>query len=182
MRVLLAVDGSACSELAVQTVIDGFRPGETDVKVIHAVEWMREMPLCFQYGAGVEAGQDVMGSRKASFDRAREMVEHVAAQLEFKGFHASVSIPDADPRHAIVAGGSNGCSLEASPSRLYGMRRVRSISFAFRPRQSATHCNRGRPLIRKERPFRRVAPVTAYESQSRVSLARRPACRRGVPD
>ena len=49
MRVLLAVDGTVCSEAAVQTVIDRFRPGETDVKVIHAVEWMREMPLCFQY-------------------------------------------------------------------------------------------------------------------------------------
>ena len=102
MRVLLAVDGSACSELAVQTVIDRFRPDGTDVKVIHAVEWMREMPLCFQYGVGTEAGQDVLELRKASFDRAREMVERVAAQLEFKGFHASVSTPDADPRHAIV--------------------------------------------------------------------------------
>jgi nucleotide-binding universal stress UspA family protein len=100
--VLLAVDGSECSELAVQTVIDRFRPDETDVKVIHAVEWMREMPLCFQYGVGAEAGQDVLESRKASFDRAREMVERVAAQLEFKGFHASVSTPDTDPRHAIV--------------------------------------------------------------------------------
>ena len=102
MRVLLAVDGSECSELAVQTVIDRFQLAETEVKVIHAVEWMREMPLCFQYGVGTEAGQDVLESREASFDRAREMVERVAAQLEFKGFHASVSTPDADPRHAIV--------------------------------------------------------------------------------
>ena len=102
MRVLLAVDGSECSELAVQTVIDRFQLAETEVKVIHAVEWMREMPLCFQYGVGSEAGQDMLESRKASFDRAREMVERVAAQLEFKGFHARVSTPDADPRHAIV--------------------------------------------------------------------------------
>ena len=102
MRVLLAVDGTVCSEAAVQTVIDRFRPGETDVKVIHAVEWMREMPLCFQYGAGPEAGQDAWESHEASFDRAREMVARVAAQLEYKGFTASVSTPDADPRHAIV--------------------------------------------------------------------------------
>ena len=51
MRVLLAVDGSACSDMAVQTVIDRFRPDETQVKVLHAVEWMREMPLCFQYSS-----------------------------------------------------------------------------------------------------------------------------------
>ncbi len=102
MRVLLAVDGSACSEMAVQTVMDRFRPGDTDVKVIHAVEWMREMPLCFQYGSGPTAGHDVVESRNKSFERARELVEGAAAQLELKGFHPSVSTPDADPRHAIV--------------------------------------------------------------------------------
>lgn len=102
MRVLLAVDGSACSEAAVQTIIDRFCPDDTEVKVLHAVEWMREMPLCFQYSSGPTAGHDVVESRNKSFERARELVEGVAAQLEFKGFHASVSTPDADPRHAIV--------------------------------------------------------------------------------
>ncbi len=102
MRVLLAVDGSACSDMAVQTVIDRFRPDETQVKVLHAVEWMREMPLCFQYASGPTAGDDVVESRNKSFERARELVERVAAQLEFKGFHPSVSTPDADPRHGIV--------------------------------------------------------------------------------
>ncbi len=102
MRVLLAVDGSPCSEMAVQAVIDRFPPGDTQVKVIHAVEWMREMPLCFQYGSGPNAGHDVVASRHNSFERARELVERVAAQLEFKGFHPSVATPDADPRHAIV--------------------------------------------------------------------------------
>lgn len=102
MRVLLAVDGSACSEAAVQTVVDRFRAESTHVKVLHAVEWMREMPLCFQYAHGPTAGEDVVECRNASFERAREMVERVAAQLEFKGFRTSVSTPDADPRHAIV--------------------------------------------------------------------------------
>ena len=102
MRVLLAVDGSACSDMAVQAVIDGFRPDATQVRVLHAVEWMREMPLCFQYAHGPKAGDDVVECRNKSFDRARELVERVAAQLEFKGFHPSVSTPDADPRHGIV--------------------------------------------------------------------------------
>jgi nucleotide-binding universal stress UspA family protein len=102
MRVLLAVDGSACSEAAVQTVVDRFKPDETEVKVIHAVEWMREVPLCFQYAAGPDAGHDVVEARDASFDRARGMVERVASRLELTGFHPSVSTPDADPRHAIV--------------------------------------------------------------------------------
>jgi nucleotide-binding universal stress UspA family protein len=102
MRVLLAVDGSACSEAAVQTVIDRFRPEGAHVKVLHAVEWMREMPLCFQYAYGPAAGEDVVKCRNDSFERARDMVERVSAQLELKGFSTSVSTPDADPRHAIV--------------------------------------------------------------------------------
>jgi nucleotide-binding universal stress UspA family protein len=55
-----------------------------------------------QYGSGPTAGHDVVASRNKSFERARDMVERVAAQLELKGFHPSVSTPDADPRHAIV--------------------------------------------------------------------------------
>ena len=102
MPVLLAVDGSDCSDAAVRAVMDRFAPGDTQVKVLHAVEWMREMPLCFQYGSGPTAGHDVVESRNKSFARARDLVERVAAQLERKGFQPSVSTPDADPRHAIV--------------------------------------------------------------------------------
>ena len=102
MRVLLAVDGSACSDVAVQTVIDRFRPEDTQIRVLHAVEWMREMPLCFQYAHGPRAGDDVVECRNKSFERARDLVERTAAQLEFKGFQPSVLTPDADPRHAIV--------------------------------------------------------------------------------
>ena len=102
MRVLLAVDGSACSDMAVQAVIDRFRPDDTQVRVLHAVEWMREMPLCFQYAHGPRAGDDVVECRNKSFERARDLVERIAARLEFKGFRPSVLTPDADPRHAIV--------------------------------------------------------------------------------
>jgi len=102
MRVLLAVDGSACSEAAVDMVADRFRPEGTHVKVIHAVEWMHEMPLCFQYAYGTSAGEDVVECRDSSFERARLLVGRIAAQLEFKGFRTSVLTPDADPRQAIL--------------------------------------------------------------------------------
>lgn len=102
MRVLLAVDGSRYSDSAVQRVIDQFRWCDTEIKVLHAVEWMREMPLFSQYAHGPTAGDDVVYWRNKSFERARQMVNRVAAQLHSYGFVASVSTPDADPRHAIV--------------------------------------------------------------------------------
>jgi len=83
-------------------VAERFRPEGTHVKVLHAVEWMREMPLCFQYAQGLSAGEDVAECRNSSLERARLMVGRIAAQLEFKGFRTSVLTPDADPRHAII--------------------------------------------------------------------------------
>jgi nucleotide-binding universal stress UspA family protein len=102
MRVLLAVDTSSCSEAAVREVLERFAPAETEVRVMHAVEWMKEMPLCFQYGQGPTAGHDVVESRNHSFERAEWLVCKVAGQLQSAGFRVSVSTPDADPRHGII--------------------------------------------------------------------------------
>ena len=102
MKVLLAVDGSSCSDAAVDDVMTRLRPDKTEVRVLHAVEWMKEMPLCFRFGEGPNAGRDVARYRDASFERARTLVDGVARRLELQGFRTSVSCPDADPRHAIV--------------------------------------------------------------------------------
>jgi nucleotide-binding universal stress UspA family protein len=102
MRVLLAVDGSPCSEAAVRMVVERFRPEGTEVKVLHAVEWLREMPLCYQFAEGPTAGFEIASCRNKSFERARELVDRVAGQLEFAGFHTGVTTPDAEPRHAII--------------------------------------------------------------------------------
>jgi nucleotide-binding universal stress UspA family protein len=102
MRVLLAVDASPCSEAAVRQLIERFPPAGTEVRVVHAVEWMKEMPLCFQYGQGTNAGHDAVQSRNDSFARAEDLVAKIAGHLEAAGFHVSVATPDADPRHGIV--------------------------------------------------------------------------------
>ena len=102
MRVLLAIDGSPYADAAVRAVVDRFNPASTEVRVLHAVEWMKEMPLCLQYGQGEAAAHDVVASRDQSFKRAKLLVEDVAAQLEFSGFSTTVATPDADARHAIV--------------------------------------------------------------------------------
>jgi nucleotide-binding universal stress UspA family protein len=103
MRVLLAVDASPCSDAAVEEIIRRFARGDTHVRVVHAVEWMKEMPLAYQFGQGATAGRDAVESRRRSFERAEALVNRVAARLERVGFHhVSVATPDADPRHGIV--------------------------------------------------------------------------------
>ena len=107
MKVLLAVDGSACSEAAAHEVAKRFRPAETEVKVLHAVEWTKEMPLCFHFAEGPDAGRDIARCREESFERARQLVDRVAAELQLEGFRTTVSAPDSDPRHAVVDAARN---------------------------------------------------------------------------
>jgi nucleotide-binding universal stress UspA family protein len=103
MRVLLAVDASPCSDAAVEEVTRRFPRADTLVRVVHAVEWMKEMPLSYQFGQGATAGHDAVESRRRSFERAEVLVNETAARLERVGFaNVSVATPDADPRHGIV--------------------------------------------------------------------------------
>ena len=103
MKILLAVDSSPCSAAAVAEVIKRFSCTDTEVRVVHAVEWMKEMPLAFQYAQGPQAGLEAVESRRRSFERGEELVNRMAGQLECAGFrHVTVSTPDADARHGIV--------------------------------------------------------------------------------
>jgi nucleotide-binding universal stress UspA family protein len=103
MRVLLAVDASPCSDAAVEEVTRRFARADTQVRVVHAVECMKEMPLAYQFGQGSTAGHDAAESRRRSFERAEALVNGIATRLESVGFRqVSVSTPDADPWHGIV--------------------------------------------------------------------------------
>jgi len=44
MKILLPIDKSPCSEAAAHVVIAQFRPEQTQVRVMHAVEWSKELP------------------------------------------------------------------------------------------------------------------------------------------
>ena len=102
MNILLAVDGSEGSEGAVQTLIGRFRPGQTHVRVLHAVEWLKDMPLSFEFGQGPTYARDIEESRARSYAHAEQLVRRVAGELKQAGFEISMSTPDEDPRHAIV--------------------------------------------------------------------------------
>jgi len=102
MNILLAVDGSEGSEAAVGMLIDRFRPGQAHVRVLHAVEWLKDMPMSFEFGQGPTYARDIEHSRATSYARAEQLVARVEGELKQAGFQTSVSTPDDDPRHAIV--------------------------------------------------------------------------------
>ncbi len=105
-RILLAVDGSACSEAAVQTLVARVRPDHAEVRVLHAVEWLKHMPDSFRFGVGPNAGRDIEEWRLRAMHEAEALVERVSARLRAAGFETSTATPDADARYAIVEAAS----------------------------------------------------------------------------
>ncbi len=102
MRIVLAVDDSAYSEAAVDTLIRQFRPAGVEVRVFHAVEWLRHMPQSFMFGEGPTFDQDILSSRARSLEKAQQLVERVAQKLQAAGFQTTTAVPDTDPRHGII--------------------------------------------------------------------------------
>lgn len=102
IRIVLAVDDSAYSEAAVRAVIEQFRPADAEVRVFHAVEWLRELPPSFMFGEGPTFDKDILSRREQSFKKAEELVGRVAHQLEAAGFRTTSATPDTDPRHGII--------------------------------------------------------------------------------
>jgi nucleotide-binding universal stress UspA family protein len=102
MKILLAVDGSECSEAAVRVVLTEFRPEGTEVRVLDAVEWLKDMPASFAFGMAPGLAEAVVTFRDESNQRAGQLVARIADALGAAGFRTSVSTPEADPRHAII--------------------------------------------------------------------------------
>jgi nucleotide-binding universal stress UspA family protein len=57
-KILLAVDGSPCTEAAVQMLIARIRPEQAEVRVRHAIEWLKTMPQSLRFGVGPHAARD----------------------------------------------------------------------------------------------------------------------------
>ena len=99
MKVLLAVDGSPFSQQAVQSVIDQFRPKDTQVLVLTAVE-----PVGAYFSA---EGFPHLTSYTAQVDEEREkqageLVQNVCAKLDKAGFRSSKAVLLGDARAAIL--------------------------------------------------------------------------------
>jgi len=89
MNVLLAIDDSSCSEAAVQTVLSQFRPVDTVIRVIHVVEWTRDLHSPVMFAEGPSAGACVLDAHAEVRRRARALVAHAADRLQAAGFNAT---------------------------------------------------------------------------------------------
>ena len=102
MKILLAIDGSACSQAATQAVIAQFPRERAEVRVLHADDWPNRLPTSLAFAEGLAAASDILEVRDERRRQGEELVSRAAQQLQAAGFQTSTVVRDGDARHAIL--------------------------------------------------------------------------------
>jgi nucleotide-binding universal stress UspA family protein len=102
MKVLLAIDGSECSEAALQAVIAQLRPDASAVRVIHAVNWEHIVPISLQFERGSDVARAYQSLRDLTARDADALVARAARQLQNAGFSTSTLAQEGEPRRVIL--------------------------------------------------------------------------------
>src|SRR5579859_1203826 len=74
MRILLAIDDSACSAAATDAVIEQFTPAHTIVHVVTADDWPGGMPLELSFAEGPGAAHSILGLHHLRRENAASLV------------------------------------------------------------------------------------------------------------
>lgn len=110
MKVLLAIDGSKCSEAALETLIRQYKPAETEVLVLHVVESLKLMPVSYTYGAGAMFIEDYTAIAQEWRKQGEELVSQAAGRLQAAGFRTTAEVAEGDARELIL-----DCARKWSP-------------------------------------------------------------------
>jgi nucleotide-binding universal stress UspA family protein len=99
MKILLGVDDSRCSQEAVRTVIEEFRPRGTEVHVVHAIE-----PISAYFSAEYfpHFVSKIEGVEKDRLEEAGALVKKVCAEIRKAGFRTSQVIVRGDARAVLL--------------------------------------------------------------------------------
>jgi nucleotide-binding universal stress UspA family protein len=102
MKILLAIDGSDCSQAATQAVIAQFPHERAEVRVLHADDWPNRLPTSLAFAEGPAAASDILDVRDERRRLGEELVSRAGQQLQAAGFQTSTTVREGDPRHAIL--------------------------------------------------------------------------------
>jgi nucleotide-binding universal stress UspA family protein len=103
MNVLLAIDDSPYSDAALRAVINQCRPRDTTVRVVHVIEWPRELPTSLMFAEGPRAGDRVVAAHDGIRRISRALVDAAVSRLERARFTASAHVIEGDARDEILA-------------------------------------------------------------------------------
>lgn len=104
MKILLAIDNSKHSQLAVRTIASQFRTKGTSVRVLHVVEEIGSYISADMIPHFVPHVAKVEQERRK---QAKELVERAAAILRKAGFKTSEIVEEGDPKTKIIDHAAN---------------------------------------------------------------------------
>lgn len=107
MKILMAIDNAPCSTAAVDAVLGQFRPETTEVRLLHVVEWPKNLPLHLAMGEGRSAGPDLLASRDKAFHDGECLTASAASRLQEQGFVTSSEIVPGVARETILDAASH---------------------------------------------------------------------------
>lgn len=102
MRILVAIDGSQCSQAAMQALKTQFRAENTDIHVLHAIDWPHLFPDSFSFAAGPEFAGEFQLFVDRERGKAHQLADAAAASFRDAGFQASCVVMECDPKKAIL--------------------------------------------------------------------------------
>jgi nucleotide-binding universal stress UspA family protein len=102
VNVLLAIDESCHSTAATAAVRQQFDPAVAKVRVLHVVEWPRNLPTPFSFAEGPAAADSVLAVHDSMREAGRELLAHALSQLGDAGFEATSVLAEGDVRGAIL--------------------------------------------------------------------------------
>lgn len=99
LRILLAVDDSACSDAAVNAVTTQFNPHGPEVKIIQVLE---PFPVEAAEKIGTKNYPDFAAARLKLRDQAKQRLSKIAEGLVGAGFKATHLVEEGDPKDALL--------------------------------------------------------------------------------
>jgi nucleotide-binding universal stress UspA family protein len=98
MKILLPIDSSPFSTLAIQTIVRQARPGESELLVLHVVDVLATLSMYDAYGPAL----DIEKIEQDRENRGEDLVTEVAQTLRDAGFTVGTRVVRGEPKRAIV--------------------------------------------------------------------------------
>lgn len=92
MKILLAIDESACSWSAIDMIAREFAGRQMDVLVLHAIEWPGELPTYLTMNESAVAVPAILEARQELVAAAESLVARAAADLRGQGFNVTTRV------------------------------------------------------------------------------------------
>jgi nucleotide-binding universal stress UspA family protein len=164
MNLLLAIDGSSCSDAAVRAVIEQFRPDTTVVRVLHVIDWSQDLPSSLDFVEGPAAARSVLRARHEESRRSEALLARAAEQLERAHFSVTARSVHGEVGRTIVEMVA-GWPADIIVLGSHGRKGLRRLWLGRVPEDVVHHAPCSVQLVREPAAVRRPASVRSQRAR-----------------